>query len=150
MTSVIVREYQPDDWHQSCRVHDMARPIELEGSCDPAAFVPLATEEEDIEDFHRSKKFVACVDEEIVGFVGVDHDEVTWLYVDPAVFGQGIGRLLLRKGLEVIDGETRTFVLDGNNKARRLYESEGFSVVREFDSENNGFPCSVLELVRGS
>jgi hypothetical protein len=67
-----IRGYRDDDWPAVCVVHDRARPDELSASCDPRAFVPLAKERSDAESFHRSRKFVACLGEKVVGFVGVD------------------------------------------------------------------------------
>lgn len=63
-----------------CAVHDRARPDALQGSCDPRAFVPLAEEQEDAESFEHSRKFVACVAEQIVGFVGLEGTYLSWLY----------------------------------------------------------------------
>jgi hypothetical protein len=80
--SVIIRAYCDDDWPAVCAVHDRARPDELRGSCDPRAFVPLADEQEDAADFQRSRKFVACIGDQIVGFVGVDGTYLSWLYAD--------------------------------------------------------------------
>ncbi len=144
---VTIREYRDDDWPAVCAVHDRARPDELRGSCDPRAFVPLAAEQEDAANFHRSQKFVACLGEQIVGFVGVDGMSLSWLYVDPAYSGQGIGRRLLRLGVQRIGPQAWTVVLAGNTRAWRLYESEGFQVVRTFESTNAGYPCTCVELV---
>ena len=130
----------------TCSIHDKARPIEFHGSCDERAFVSLAVDEHDLKDFHRSKKYVACIDDAIVGFVGIDDSEITWLYVDPSAHGKGIGRRLLQKGLANIPSKASTYVLEGNTCARKLYESEGFKVIKQFNSKNNGYPCTVLEL----
>ncbi len=146
MSELTIREYQQEDWLVTCSIHDKARPIELQGSCDERAFVSLAEDESDIEDFHRSKKYVACISDAIVGFVGIDDTEVTWLYVDPNTHGKGIGRRLLQEGLANIHTKASTYVLEGNTCARKLYKSEGFKVVKQFESDNNGYPCTVLEL----
>src|SRR5437879_1704730 len=76
-----IREYRDADWSAVCTVHDRARPDELRGSCDPRAFVPLAEEQDDAASFQRSRKFVACVGAQLVGFVGVDGTYLSWLYV---------------------------------------------------------------------
>ncbi len=143
---VRIREYRDADWPAVCAVHDRARPDELRGSCDPRAFVPLAEEQEDIESFQRSRKFVACVGEQIVGFVGIDETYLSWLYVDPPYSGHGIGRRLLRCGVQRIGPQAWTIVLAGNTRARRLYESEGFQVVETFESDNAGYPCTCVRL----
>ena len=127
-------------------MHDRARLDELRGSCDLRAFVPLAADQEDAASFQRSRKFVACVEGQIVGFVGVDGTYLSWLYVDPAWYGLGIGRRLLRLGVGLIGPQAWTVVLAGNSRARRLYESEGFQVVRTREGVNAGYPCASMEL----
>jgi ribosomal protein S18 acetylase RimI-like enzyme len=143
---VTIREYRDEDWEAICRVHDLARPDELRGSCDPRAFVPLA-EDPTAEDVHTSQKFVACVGEQVVGFVGVDGTYISWLYVDPDLYGRGIGRRLLRLGVKLIGPQAWTIALAGNTPALRLYESEGFRVEKTFEGENAGYACTVARLV---
>ena len=141
-----IRAYRDDDWPAVCAVHDRARPDELRGSCDPRVFVPLADEQDDAESFQRSRKFVACVGQQIVGFVGIDGTYLSWLYVDPAYYRQGVGRRLLRVGLQLIGPQAWTVVLAGNTRAQRLYESEGFQVVHTYESTHAGHPCTCVQL----
>jgi GNAT superfamily N-acetyltransferase len=143
---ITIRDYCDNDWPMVCAVHDRARPDELRGSCDPRAFVPLVAEQDDTASFQRSRKFVACVGEQVVGFVGIDGTYLSWLYVDPAYYGQGIGRRLLRQGLQLIGPQAWTIVLAGNIRARCLYESEGFRAVRLYESTNAGYPCTCVQL----
>ena len=144
---ITYRKYQDSDWNAICQIHDRARPDELVGSCDPRGFIPIEQDKE-VEDLKRSRKFVACIDEHVVGFVGVDEDYLAWLYVDPDQYGKGIGRELLRIGIREIGEGTWTIVLDGNYKAISLYESEGFQEVKRFAGDNNGYPCTCLRMER--
>lgn len=144
---ITYRDYQDDDWQAICQIHDRARPDELKGSCDPRAFIPIEQDEE-VEDLKRSQKFVACDDDKVVGFVGVDGNYLAWLYVDPMFYGHGIGRKLLQIGTETIGANAWTIVLDGNHKAIGLYESEGFKEVRRFESDNAGYPCTCQRMER--
>lgn len=141
-----LRAYCDEDWPAVCSIHDQARPHELEGSCSSNAFVPLASDPDDLENFHRSEKFVACIGRQIVGFVGIDDTLLAWLYVDPDYFGHGIGHELLSLALELIGPHAWTIVLDGNTRARRLYECAGFQIIHTFVSTNAGYPCTCLEL----
>jgi ribosomal protein S18 acetylase RimI-like enzyme len=141
------REYQDGDWEAICQIHDRARPDELVGSCDPRGFIPIE-EDKEVENLKRSRKFVACEDDKVAGFVGVDEDYLAWLYIDPAHYRKGMGRELLRIGIREIGQGAWTVVLDGNKKAIALYESEGFQEERRFDGDNNGYPCTCLRMKR--
>src|SRR5258706_13285274 len=115
------REYQDKDWKAICQIHDRARPDELVGSCDPRGFIPIEQDKE-VEDLKRSYKHVACVDDQVVGFVGVDGVYLAWLYIHPDHYGKGIGRELLRIALREMREGAWTIVLEGNHKAISLYE----------------------------
>ena len=144
---ITYRNYEDNDWQAICQIHDRARPDELKGSCDPRGFIPIEQDKE-VEDLKRSKKFVACEGETVVGFVGVDEDYLAWLYVDPSHYGKGIGRELLRIGIREIGEGAWTIVLDGNKSAIKLYESEGFQETSRFNGENNGYPVTCIKLKR--
>lgn len=144
---ITYRNYEDNDWQAICQIHDRARPDELKGSCDPRGFIPIEQDKE-VEDLKRSKKFVACEGETVVGFVGVDEDYLAWLYVDPAHYGKGIGRELLRIGIREIGEGAWTIVLDGNKSAIKLYESEGFQEISRFNGDNNGYPVTCIKMKR--
>ena len=95
---ISIREYTEDDQGAICRVRDRARPDELPSSRDSVAFAPLA-EDHEVEDIHRSEKFVTQDGELVVGFVVVDGDYLSYPYVDPEYYGRGIDRRLLRLDL---------------------------------------------------
>jgi ribosomal protein S18 acetylase RimI-like enzyme len=145
--TVTIREFREEDWDAVCLIHDSARPHELAGSCDPRAFVPIEQDAE-VADLRRCRKFVASQDDKVVGFVGIDKDYLAWLYVDPAHFGRGIGRELLRMGVREIGEGAWTKVLMGNKRAIALYESEGFRATGRFAGNNAGYPCSVMKMMR--
>lgn len=83
--------------------------------------------------------WVAERERQVLGFVltspraGEDPEpgtgEVLALYVDPEAVGQGVGRALLQRAVEELKWqgcrEAVLWVLDGNHRARRLYESAG-------------------------
>lgn len=144
---ITYRPYEEKDWKAICNIHDLARPDELKGSCDPRGFIPIE-EDKEVEELKASKKFVACDDDTVVGFVGVDEKYLAWLYVNPSHYGKGIGRELLRIGIREIGAGAWTIVLDGNKKALALYEREGFKEFERFDGKNNGYPCRCIKLKR--
>lgn len=142
----IIRNYHDNDRTELHRIHDLARPIELAGSCDPRAFVALAEDKEDLAEFDKAQKFVTAIDDRIVGFIGIDDNIVGWLYVDPENIGRGIGRRLLQFALTQLTDPGIVYVLNKNEVALKLYKSEGFTVTDQFKSKNNGYPCTVLKL----
>jgi ribosomal protein S18 acetylase RimI-like enzyme len=144
---IVYREYEDKDWQAICQVHDRARPDELLGSCDPRGFIPIEQDQE-AEELKACQKFVACIDEQVVGFIGIDDKSLAWLYIDPGHYGKGVGRELLRIGLREIGEGAWTIALDGNHKAIKLYESEGFREVKRFAGENNGYFCTCIRLER--
>jgi len=141
----VIRHYEDTDWQVICQVHDRSRPHELAGSCDPRAFVPLADDPES-EELPEYCLLVACCDDGIVGFTGTKADYIGWLYVDPDCWDRGIGRALLRKAMEQAGPAAWTICLSGNERALRLYSSEGFRQVEETQSDNAGYPCTCLKL----
>ena len=144
---ITYRAYQNADWPAICRIHDRARPDELKGSCDPRAFIPIEQDPE-VEDLKRSQKFVACDANKVVGFSAVDEKYVSFLYVDPDYYSQGIGRKLLQMAVDAIGEKAWTIVLDGNQRAIGLYESEGFKEIERFKGDNAGYPCTCLRMER--
>jgi ribosomal protein S18 acetylase RimI-like enzyme len=144
---ITYRDYEETDWQAICNIHDRARPDELNGSCDPRAFIPIEQDEE-VEDLKRSRKFVACDRDKVVGFSAIDEKFVSFLYVDPDYYHRGIGRKLLQMSEKAIGQGAWTIVLDKNYPALGLYESEGFKETNRFDSDNAGYPCTCLRMER--
>ncbi|MFT7689101.1 MAG: GNAT superfamily N-acetyltransferase [Candidatus Azotimanducaceae bacterium] len=144
-----IRPFKRADQTDLISIHDRARPIELAGSCDPRAFVPLADDKSDLAEFDAAKKFVALSNNGVIeGFIGIDKDTIGWLYVEPDQMGKGLGRMLLQYALTRLEGKSHVYVLDGNKAAINLYQSEGFNMVDKFKSKNNNYPCRVLKLAR--
>jgi ribosomal protein S18 acetylase RimI-like enzyme len=128
MTAAIhIRPYRDADWDAIARVHDAARLDELTGSVGVEAFLSLA-ETAGPEGLFDGGLWVAERDGAVVGFVALDDDEVTWLYVDPAHYRRGIGRALLRHAVAAAGQRVETTVLAGNDGALALYLSEGFTI----------------------
>ncbi len=142
---ITYRNYQDSDWSAICHIHDRARPDELNGSCDPRAFIPIEQDPE-VDDLKRNQKFVACDGDRVIGFSAVDDKYVSFLYIDPDYYRRGIGRQLLKLAVEAIGDGAWTIVLHNNKPAIELYESEGFYEVRRFNSDNAGYPCTCLRL----
>jgi GNAT superfamily N-acetyltransferase len=144
--TVVVRAYAPADWPALCRVHDAARVIELaHGGVDPRAFLPMEAAA-GADGFFVSETLVACVDDDVVGFVSWRGAFVTWLYVAPGAQRRGVGRVLLHEALGRIGPEAWTTMLDGNEPALALYRAAGMEVVVTWPGDCEGYPCRVVRL----
>lgn len=139
-----LRPYTADDWERLCVIHDAARRHELQASGLSDAFLTLEQTAGN-EGLFDGEVVVAVVDAEVSGFAAYAEGELTWLYVDPSRYRQGIGRRLLRHVIEALSGNLSTEVLVGNDAALALYLSEGFRVERRVYGKlagNEGFPAS--------
>lgn len=123
-----IRKYEETDWKSIERIHDSARKTELKLAELEEAFVPLqiAAKREDL--FEYPGLFVAETDGAVVGFAACTGEELAWLYVEPSRMRQGIGRRLCEYALTAFPAIRYIEVLKGNDPARKLYESLGFSV----------------------
>lgn len=91
---------------------------------------------------------VGEVDGVVEGFclAGASHDpdwgEIYALYVRPGHWGTGLGRSLLADGeaslVESGFGSALLWVLDGNRRARRFYERQGWALAAPFRLETIG------------
>ena len=147
-----LRSYEPKDWPRLCAIHDLARMDELRASGLADAFIPLERAAANEGLFDHSV-VVAEVDDRVLGFVAFSNDELSWLYVDPAAYRRGIGRVLLRHAIAAADSKFSAEVLVGNEPALQLYLAEGFKILKRVDGRmtgNEAFAASgyVLELRR--
>lgn len=94
----------------------------------------------------RSEVWTAKYQVRIVGTIFVDgedlgqnHARLTSFIVDEGFRGGGIGRRLLTEAIKFVDGqrfeETRLWTFEGSDAARRLYESFGFVLEKQFVGE---------------
>ena len=141
--------YIHEYWAEIEKIHDAARVQELALAKMSDAFLPLciAAEREDLFDYSL---YVGKIGERVVGFVAFTEDELAWLYVDPTYQRQGVGRALAQFALsQMEDGEKTVEVLCGNEPARQLYISLGFTKERIVHGRmpgNEAFRVTVWEL----
>jgi GNAT superfamily N-acetyltransferase len=74
--------------------------------------------------------------ERVVGFMTLAPGWLEQLYVDPKRLGEGIGRMLLDLAKE-LQPNLLLWTFQVNDRARRFYERNGFTVVRFGDESNN-------------
>lgn len=94
-------------------------------------------EEMTLEDFdkHTQEEYIILVEEDthILGFASLYLPEnfIHNLFVDPNVFGKGVGSKLLRAAIEKMSKPIRLKCVTKNQKAMRFYEFNGWKKVFE-------------------
>lgn len=134
---LLLRPYAESDWPRLCEIHDSARILELRAAGLEAAFLSLEQAAEN-EGLFDGTVVVADRAGQIEGFVAFSDDELTWLYVDPALHRRGTGRALVRYVLQASKNDLSAEVLLGNEIALSLYRSEGFTVLKRVDGRLTG------------
>jgi GNAT superfamily N-acetyltransferase len=125
--SFYIRSYEPSDWAALCSIHDAARLDELRLSVGEDAFLSLS-ETAESEGLFEGDVAVAIKDSQVLGFVSFTSDELAWLYVDPVLYRQGVGRALVDHVLKKATSAITVELLEGNVPALSLYESMGFEL----------------------
>ena len=124
---VMIEPYSAQYWEEIQAAHDEARMQELSLAGLEEAFLPLAVAAKR-EDLFAYQIYVALEEGKAAGFVAFTEDELAWLYVHPQFQKQGIGRALATFALEKMEpGPKAVEVLVGNEPARKLYRSLGFT-----------------------
>jgi GNAT superfamily N-acetyltransferase len=138
MASVALRQARPDDakavaqiWHDGWRDGHLGRvPDDLVAVRTKESFQSRAAARVD-------DTVVAVVDDAVAGFVMVVGDEVEQVYVAGQHRGRGVAGLLLAEAerLVAVNGNERAWlaVVDGNVRARRFYERNGWTDEGVFD-----------------
>jgi GNAT superfamily N-acetyltransferase len=73
----------------------------------------------------------------ILGFAGLNGDELTHLYADPPAQNRGVGTALLEHAKRRRPDGLELWVFQKNAGARRFYERHGFELVRLTDGAAN-------------
>jgi GNAT superfamily N-acetyltransferase len=76
-------------------------------------------------------------DEGVVGFFGLNGDELSHLYVEPARQRHGIGTRLLDHAKALRPACLELWVFQKNDEARRFYERHGFRLIKLTDGAGN-------------
>jgi putative acetyltransferase len=102
------------------------------------------------EDYLPSAELLVTVNssDSPVAFLGGSGRVVESLFVDPSVYGQGVGRLLIDHFAALGEGELRVDVNEQNLGARAFYERLGFRLVGRSPLDGEGRPYPLLHLVR--
>ncbi|HEY7004006.1 MAG TPA: GNAT family N-acetyltransferase [Gaiellaceae bacterium] len=81
--------------------------------------------------------WVAARRRNVLGFVGIDGDELTHLYVDPSAQRHGLGTELLGHAKGLRPRGLLLWVFLRNTEARKFYERNGFRLCRVTNGAEN-------------
>jgi GNAT superfamily N-acetyltransferase len=85
----------------------------------------------------RGETWVARDGGRILGFMRIDGEDLTHLFLLPGLYRRGIGSVLLAKAKALSPGRLRLFTFQLNLRARAFYEAHGFRIVDLNDGTRN-------------
>ena len=92
--------------------------------------------------------FTCDINNEFIGFMGIDDRKLEMLFLDPDAVGNGIGRKLIEYGISNYN-INEVSVNEQNINAYGFYEHMGFRVYNrsEYDELGNNFPILYMKLL---
>ena len=84
-----------------------------------------------------------------VAFMGIEDGTLEMLFISPEERGKGLGKSLIRYGIENYDVE-RLAVNEQNPQAKGFYEHMGFQVYKRTDLDEQGNPYPLLYMRRST
>lgn len=90
-------------------------------------------------------KAVFAKGREIAGFLGVLENRIEMLFIDDQFRGQGIGKALLRFGIEHLKVDELD-VNEQNGQALAFYQHQGFEVIKRSELDGSGKPYPTLTM----
>ncbi len=142
-----IRSYKPDDWIQVKNIYNLSKPDEMRGSVDLRAVIPLEEDQLNQNLFNESTIIVSEDINEIIGFGGSKGNYISWLFVHPNHRRKGVAKSILDQILSQLIGEIRINVAQYNEAAISIYKKFGFTIVREFEGNFNGYKSKAMTLV---
>jgi putative acetyltransferase len=87
--------------------------------------------------------------EGVAGFLGVVHNSIEALFIDPAHHRRGVGRRLVEYAQALAPNEPLVVdVNEGNASAIRFYEAVGFEIAGRSPTDGDGRPFPLLHMRR--
>lgn len=111
------------------KIHDEGRKDELKLAGLDDAFVSFEEASKNEGLFHHKHVELAMLDEEVVGFIAYDEEEIAWLYIDKRHRLEGTASKLIEHALKIEPCIYYVECLKVNVPARKLYEKHGFELV---------------------
>jgi GNAT superfamily N-acetyltransferase len=107
----------------------------LAARSDALPYLPRLHTDEQVQDWiidtitRRCRVWVARHDDQVLGFLALDGDELDQLYLRPGHYRQGVGSRLLALAKRESPGRLRLYTFQRNTRARAFYEAHGFRIV---------------------
>jgi SAM-dependent methyltransferase/ribosomal protein S18 acetylase RimI-like enzyme len=93
--------------------------------------------------------WVAAIDGQVVGFIGLIENFIGGLFVDPDIHGAGIGRALVEDAAARL-GPLEVSVYADNQAAVDFYRRRGFVETARKETDDEGLPLAVIEMTRSA
>nr|WP_113537769.1 GNAT family N-acetyltransferase [Ensifer sp. SSB1] len=93
--------------------------------------------------------WVAEIDGKVVGFIGLIESFIGGLFVDPDIRGSGIGRALVEDAAARL-GQLEVSVYADNQAAVDFYRRRGFVETARKETDDEGLPFAVIDMVRNA
>lgn len=142
-----IREYCEEDYPRILDIYRESKLDELRFERDKFELLPLDKDEKRLKQLEESNIYVYD-NGSIEGYGAVYGSEIRALFVCRRARGSGVGKSLLELLLSKVIGTANLFVAKTNLPAKKLYESYGFRVTNEFQTEYNGISVYANEMVR--
>jgi putative acetyltransferase len=82
---------------------------------------------------------------DIIGFIGILHDRIEMLFIDPDYRGRSVGKFLTRHATDEV-GAVKVDVNEQNTQAIGFYEHLGFEIIGRSPLDGQGKPFPLLHL----
>lgn len=100
-------------------------------------------------DFNAFEVYCLARQEQIAGFIGIADQKIEMLFLGPAYFGLGLGKMLMNFATSKL-GANKVDVNEQNVKAVKFYQRFGFETFERTDKDDQGrnYPLYRMRLKR--
>ena len=95
--------------------------------------------------FYDFQVYCLTADDLVIGFIGVLDKKIEMLFIDPAHFGQGLGKKLMNFAVNKL-GAYKVDVNEQNVKAVEFYEKLRFETYERTDKDDQGRTYPLLRM----